>query len=74
MWERNRTVRRLNRLRLDHLAFVPNPAYVDATVLSVRNAAERQEPFSGDGTPNLDRLAYLQLRADLDELNRRWAQ
>ena len=32
VWERNRTVRRLNRIRLDHLAFVPNPAYRDARV------------------------------------------
>ena len=39
VWERNRSVRRLNRIRLDHLALVPNPAYPDARTLSVRTNA-----------------------------------
>lgn len=73
VWERNRTVRRLNRLWLDHLALVPDPAYPGAKVLDVRDAAVRpQEPVYGDATPNRDRLAYLELRAQLDALNARW--
>lgn len=73
VWERNRTVRRLNRLWLDHLALVPDPAYPDATVLDVRNgAAAPHEPPGGDGMPNRDRLLLQQQRAALDALNRRW--
>lgn len=74
VWQHNRTVRRLNRIRLDHIALLPNPAYEDATVLDVRRGpVGAQEPPGGDATPNRDRLAYLQLRSELDELNRRWA-
>lgn len=73
VWERNRTVRRLNRIRLDHVALVPNPAYMDATVLDVRKAPETpQEPRSDAETPNRDRLTYLELRAQLDALNQRY--
>lgn len=69
-WERSRTVRRLNRIRLDHLALVPNPAYPDAAVLSVRTAsAAAHEPGP---TPNLDRVAFETLKAQYEELNRRW--
>lgn len=73
VWERNRSVRRLNRLWLDHLALVPNPAYQGATVLDVRDAAVRpQEPAGGDGTPNRDRLTIQEQQAALEALNRRW--
>ena len=71
----NRMLRRLNRLRLDHLAMVPDPAYAGASVLSVRSAAVTpQEPLSAGVTPNLDRLADEALRARFDEINRRWPQ
>ncbi len=70
VWENNHQVRRLNRLWLDHLALVPNPAYTDAAVLSVRHAAERADE---ETTPNRDWLALQALRAQNDELNRRWA-
>jgi HK97 family phage prohead protease len=73
VWEQNRSVRRLNRLRLDHLAFVPNPAYQDATVLDVRRA---QEPAGGEHTsvsmPNRDRLRIEALRAEKALLDARW--
>lgn len=77
VWERNRTMRRLNRLRLDHLALVMDPAYPSATVLDVRDAPVRpQEPFSREdspgATPNLDRLEIDAQRALLDEINRRY--
>ena len=72
-WDPARTSRRLNRLWLDHLAFVPNPAYVGATVIDVRNTpGAPQEPPSGDATPNLDKLTADELRAAYDALNRRW--
>lgn len=73
VWERNRTVRRLNRLRLDHLSLVGNPQYPGASVLDVRS---QQEARTGDAaagcTPNLDRIAYQELKAQYDEMNRRW--
>jgi HK97 family phage prohead protease len=70
VWERNRTVRRLNRLWLDHLALVPNPAYPDASVLSVRQA---QEPPRADATPNRDRIILQTLRAEKAALDARWS-
>jgi phage head maturation protease len=39
IWENNRTVRRLKELWLDHVAFVPNPAYEAANVIDVRRQA-----------------------------------
>lgn len=54
---RSRT-RVIRRAFVDHLAFVPDPAYLGAEVLSVRNAA--QSPLAADlpklVTPNLDEL------------------
>lgn len=73
VWERNRTVRRLNRLRLDHLALVGNPQYAGAAVLDVRSQQEavgRVETV--EGTPNLDRIAYEAQKALYDDMNRRW--
>jgi phage head maturation protease len=71
-WDRGRTTRRLNRLWLDHLAFVPNPAYPGAVVESVRNIpASPQEPLHTE-TPNRDRLTVEEQKAAADALNRRW--
>jgi len=72
VWERSRMVRRLNRLWLDHLSFVPNPAYPDAAVISVRQAQSSIEATAAGSTPNRDRLEIDALRAARDELNRRW--
>lgn len=73
VWERNRSVRRLNRLWLDHLAFVPNPAYPDAAVIDVR---AHQEPPGGEHTsvsmPNRDQFALAALRAEKAALDARW--
>jgi len=75
VWERNRTVRRLNRLFLDHVAFVPNPAYPDATVIDVRQVAAT---VPVDATPNRDRLALQlvieQQRALYEQLNSRYVR
>jgi phage head maturation protease len=74
VWERNGTVRRLNRLYLDHVAFVPNPAYPGAAVIDVRDAPVlSQEPLGGDAAPNRDKLVLQDLRAEALALNSRWA-
>jgi HK97 family phage prohead protease len=73
VWERNRQVRRLNRLWLDHLAFVPNPAYPDAAVISVRDTSVRpQEAPGGDETPNRDSVTLRELKAAHDAVNAKW--
>jgi phage head maturation protease len=69
VWEQSRSVRRLNRLWLDHLALVPNPAYADATVIDVRGTVEIP---AGVATPNRRRLLLEQQREELEALNRRW--
>ena len=77
VWERNRSVRRLNRLWLDHLAFVPNPAYPDAAVISVRAVRPQEAPrgdASVEATPNRDQLTFEELRAARDALNAKWGR
>jgi hypothetical protein len=61
-------------LWLEHLAFVPNPAYPDAAVLSVRSiAVSPQEPISGSvSAPNLTQLHVEALMAAEVEMNRRF--
>jgi len=49
-------LRRIRRAFLDHIAFVPNPAYAGAEVLSVRQAQEQMEPETPVSTPELDRI------------------
>lgn len=77
VWDRSRTVRRLNRLRLDHLALVPDPAYEGARVLDVRNGPGRTETplydvAVAEATPRLDWFAYEAQKAYFDELDRRY--
>jgi len=67
VWE-GRT-RRLNELWLDHVAFVPNPAYETASVLDVRDA---REAVSLAPRPNLDRLQLELARARLAEIDARY--
>lgn len=70
-WSQNRTVRRLNELWLDHVSFVPNPAYETATVLDVRDGRvddAQPEPL----TPNLDRLQAQLWRRQLEALDARY--
>jgi phage head maturation protease len=71
VWERSRTVRRLNELWLDHVAFVPNPAYETATVLDVRGNTGAI-PVVVAGTPNLDRFELDRWRAQLAAMDARW--
>lgn len=72
VWEQNRTVRRLNRLRLDHLAFVPNPAYPDAAVLDVRSATVEPVASAFAATPNRDSITLAALQAEKAALDARW--
>lgn len=71
VWERSRTVRRLNALHLDHVAFVPDPAYKTATVLDVRDA-ELAVLEAVAATPNRDRIQVEMLRAQKVALDSRW--
>lgn len=68
-WEQNRTVRRLNELWLDHVSFVPNPAYETATVLDVRQAETGALVVA---KPNLELLELDQWRADLAAIDSRY--
>lgn len=53
-------VRRIKRAFLDHVALVPNPAYVGAGVLSVRQEQGLQPVDEGRlATPNLDKILTL---------------
>lgn len=64
-WENRHTVRRLNHLRLDHVAFVPNPAYDDAVIQDVRREqiVTAAVAAAAELTPNLDALQVEELRA-----------
>ena len=66
--ELNRPKRRINKAYLDHIAFVANPAYAGARVLSVRNEEELLEAANLPplNTPNLDEV--------LDWMRRRQSQ
>lgn len=68
-WEQNRTVRRLNDLWLDHVSFVPNPAYETATVLDVRQADPGAVAVA---KPNLAFLELEELRAQLAAIDTRY--
>jgi len=66
VWEGK--TRRLNELWLDHVAFVPNPAYETAAVLDVRDAG----PAVTVARPYLERVRLEQWRAELAEIDRRY--
>lgn len=52
VWE-TRSRRRLNKCWLGHIAMTPDPAYIGANVLAVRNA---ETITAAGGTPNLDEV------------------
>jgi HK97 family phage prohead protease len=68
VWE-TRSRHRLNKLWLDHIALVPDPAYETANVLAVREAPE---PVVASATPNLDRVRLEQWRRELDMIDARY--
>jgi phage head maturation protease len=78
-WE-TRQRRRLNRLYLAHIALTPDPAYVEANVLAVRQgiksmtevmADERLEP--APSMPNRDRFMLEQWRRQLADIDARYS-
>jgi len=71
VWENNRSVRRLKRLWLDHLALVSNPAYPSATVLDVRRQEEPPEPLVV-ARPNLTRFQVDKWRAEMAAIDARY--
>jgi phage head maturation protease len=71
VWDENRTIRRLNKLWLDHLALTPDPAYPGATVLSVRNA-DTPGLVVAAPRPNFARLDLEAKRRELAALDARW--
>lgn len=61
--DRSTRTRRIKRAFLDHLAFVPDPAYEGAGVLSVRSASSPAADLPQLVTPVLDDLlAFMQAR------------
>jgi HK97 family phage prohead protease len=61
--DRRNQTRRIKRAFLDHLAFVPDPAYAGAGVLSVRNTQPAVANLQPLNTPVLDDLvAWMQAR------------
>lgn len=66
VWE-TRSRRRLNHLYLDHIALVPEGAYVGADVLAVR--ARSNETVAVPATPNLDALWLREQREKLAALD-----
>ena len=71
-WEANRTVRRLNELWLDHVAFVPNPAYESATVLDVRRHEEPADDGLVVARPNLAQFQVHNWRAEMAAIDARY--
>lgn len=72
-WTDNGRTRRLNHLYLDHVAFVPDPAYETANVVDVR-LHQHHEPTVPVAvlTPNLDHLELERWRAKLAAIDVRY--
>jgi len=65
-WHENRTLRRLTKVWLHHVALTPHPAYEDARVLAVRHA---ELPPPG-ATPFLDQVRAWRLADEFASLER----
>ena len=51
-----RSLRRLTKVWLGHIAMTPDPAFESARVLAVRSAEEHPAQYESAGTPNLDQV------------------
>ena len=72
VWE-TRSRHRLNRLWLDHIGLVPDPAYDSSGVLAVRQGDVGTLPaFEPSATPNLDQVKLADLRRQLDAIDARF--
>lgn len=71
VWDAGRSLRRITRAFLDHIAMTPDPAYPDARVLAVRNLPEAPvRPPGRLETPNLDQIRLWRLEAEYDRIGR----
>jgi HK97 family phage prohead protease len=64
-WLERRSLRRLTKVWLHHVALTPDPAYEGARVLAVRTPTT---PVALTDTPNLDAVRNWQLQADFARL------
>jgi HK97 family phage prohead protease len=71
-WE-GRSLRRLSKLWLGHIAMTPEPAYHDARVLAVRSHQEPPTPVGAAPRPNLLELRLEELEKAYADLDRRYA-
>jgi HK97 family phage prohead protease len=65
-WEAQRTLRRLTKVWLAHIAMTPDPAFTDARVLAVRSGRVNDE----SKTPNLDIVRAWRTEASYARLRR----
>lgn len=69
-WE-ERSLRRIVKAFLSHIALTPDPAYPDAKVLAVRTRPETPAgPLVAVETPNLDQIRAWRLQSAYDALGR----
>jgi HK97 family phage prohead protease len=71
-WHERRTLRKLHKVWLGHIALTPDPAYVDARVLAVRDADPPAPPAPRAALPNLDALRERELLARYVELDAKY--
>jgi hypothetical protein len=71
-FDRKARTRVIRRAFMDHLAFVPDPAYEGAGVLSVRSSSSPAAELKPLVTPDLDeyRAWFTQFQAELDARKR----
>lgn len=68
-WQ-GRSVRRLTKLWLGHIAMTPDPAFEEARVLAVRSQERIEEAAENPRTPNLEIVKGWSLQARYDSLDR----
>ena len=67
-WLENRSLRRLTKCWLGHIALTPEPAYEGASMLALRAASADRHPSAHvpTSTPNLDALRLMELERRFD--------
>jgi HK97 family phage prohead protease len=67
-WHERRTLRRISKAWLGHIALTPDPAYIDARVLAVRTAEPVPASTAPAATPLLDEVRSWRLRDQFGSL------
>jgi len=67
-WHERRTLRRISKAWLGHIALTPDPAYIDARVLAVRTAEPVPASTAQVATPLLDEVRSWRLRDQFGSL------